>query len=256
MGKRAADTVTASVLVIGNEVLSGRTRDDNLQYLGAGLGALGIRLVEARVIADDEDTIARNVNECRSLYDYVFTTGGIGPTHDDVTSAAVARAFGVALVRNPQAVALLEDHYAPQKVNEARLKMAETPDGARLVDNPVSHAPGFQMENVFVLAGVPSIMRAMFDGLKHRLDGGPPMLSRTLVARLPEGIMADGLAAAQARHPDVEIGSYPFFREGKMGVSLVVRSPDGAAIAAAIADVGAEIRRLLGAEPIDEDDDP
>ena len=253
MAISAADTVTACVLVIGNEVLSGRTRDDNLQYLGAGLNDLGIRLLEARVIADDVDVIARTVNECRARYDYVFTTGGIGPTHDDITAAAVARAFSVALVRNPQAVALLEGHYAPNEVNEARLKMAETPDGARLVENPVSRAPGFQMENVFVLAGVPSIMRAMFDGLKHRLEGGRPMLSRTLVARLPEGIMAERLAAAQARHPDVEIGSYPFFRAGKMGVSLVVRSPDAASIAAAIADVGAEIRRL-GAEPIDEDD--
>ncbi|MDP6604337.1 MAG: molybdopterin-binding protein [Rhodospirillales bacterium] len=255
MAIRASDTVTACVLIIGNEVLSGRTQDANLQYLGAGLGELGIRLIEARVIADDEDTIARVVNECRARYDYVFTTGGIGPTHDDITAAAVARAFGVALIRNPQAVALLEDHYAPNKVNEARLKMAETPDGARLVENPVSSAPGFQMGNVFVLAGVPSIMRVMFDGLKDRLEGGRPMLSETIVARLPEGIMAEGLAAAQARHPSVEIGSYPFFREGRMGVSLVVRATDAGAITAAIADVGAEIRRL-GGKPSDEDDAP
>ncbi|MDP7666828.1 MAG: competence/damage-inducible protein A [Rhodospirillales bacterium] len=254
MATHAADIVTAAVLVIGNEVLSGRTQDANLQYLAAGLGELGIRLLEARVIADDEDVIARAVNECRARYDYVFTTGGIGPTHDDITSAAVARAFGVALVRNPQVVALLNDHYAPDTVNEARLKMAEMPEGARLVENSVSRVPGFQIENVFVLAGVPSIMRAMFDGLKHRLEGGLPMLSETLVARLPEGVIAEGLAAAQARHPDVEIGSYPFYREGRSGVSLVVRSPDAASISAAIADVGAEIRRL-GAEAIDEEGD-
>ncbi|HJO69035.1 MAG TPA: molybdopterin-binding protein [Rhodospirillales bacterium] len=247
-------TPTAALLVVGNEILSGRTRDANIQFIGERLAALGVPLKEVRIVADETDEIVEAVNALRARHTYLFTTGGIGPTHDDITSAAVARAFGVALVRNPQVVALLNDHYAPDTVNEARLKMAEMPEGARLVENSVSRVPGFQIENVFVLAGVPSIMRAMFDGLKHRLEGGLPMLSETLVARLPEGVIAEGLAAAQARHPDVEIGSYPFYREGRSGVSLVVRSPDAASISAAIADVGAEIRRL-GAEAIDEEGD-
>jgi molybdenum cofactor synthesis domain-containing protein len=243
-------TVTAAVLIIGNEILSGRTRDANLPYLAVRLNEIGIRLREARVIADVEEDIVAAVNQCRSRYDYVFTTGGIGPTHDDITAASVAKAFGLPLVRNPAAVARLEAHYEPGMLNEARLRMANTPEGATLIDNPVSAAPGFQIGNVFVLAGVPSIMQAMFEGLKHRLAGGAPMLSRTVAVFLPEGAIAKGLGALQDRYPMLEIGSYPFFRQGKFGTSLVLRGTDSAVLDRAAEELRALIREL-GAEPLD-----
>ncbi|MBX6321948.1 MAG: competence/damage-inducible protein A [Rhodospirillaceae bacterium] len=246
-----ARVYTAAVLIIGNEILSGRTQDVNLAFLGSQLNALGIRLREARVVADDEDEIVRAVNECRARYDYVFTTGGIGPTHDDITAACVAKAFGLPLVRNPEAVAILEQHYAPGQLNEARLRMANTPLGAALIANPVSAAPGFQIGNVFVMAGVPSIMRAMFDGLKHRLAGGAPMLSATVVTDLGEGVIAKDLGALQERYADVEIGSYPWFRAGRFGTSLVLRGTDPARLAAAAEEVRALIR-ALGGDPMDE----
>ncbi len=167
----ASRTVTAAVIVIGNEILSGRTHDANLPYLARSLNTVGIRVMEARVIADDEGAIVSAVNACRAAYDHVFTTGGIGPTHDDITSAAVARAFNVALVRDPQAVSLLTHHYAAADLNEARLKMAEVPEGASLIDNPVSAAPGFRIDNVWVLPGVPRILQAMVDGLTAGLQG-------------------------------------------------------------------------------------
>ena len=244
---------TACVIIIGNEVLSGRTRDANLQYLGGRLNDLGIRLAEARVIRDDDATIQRTVNECRAVYDYVITTGGIGPTHDDITSASVARAFGVELKRDAEAIALLEPHYAPGEFNEARQKMAYVPAGASLVKNPISSAPGFQMENVFVLAGVPMIMRAMFEELQGSLAGGRPMVSRTVAAHVTEGALAAGLGAAQDAFADVEIGSYPFYRKGKTGVSVVLRGPDGERVEEAAAEI-ADLIRGLGAEPVDEAD--
>ena len=244
---------TACVIIIGNEVLSGRTRDANLQYLGERLNDLGIRLAEARVIRDDDAVIQRTVNECRAAYDYVFTTGGIGPTHDDITSASIARAFGVELERNAEAVALLEPHYADGEFNAARQKMADVPAGASLVKNPVSSAPGFQMENVFVLAGVPMIMRAMFEELQERLAGGRPMVSRTVAAYVTEGAVAAGLGAAQDAYADVEIGSYPFFRKGKIGVSVVLRGPDGGRVEEAAGEI-TDLIRSLGAEPVDEAD--
>jgi molybdenum cofactor synthesis domain-containing protein len=242
--------VTAAVLVIGNEILSGRTKDANLAYLAEQLNALGVRLREARVIADVSEEIVRAVNELRGRYDYVFTTGGIGPTHDDITSESVAKAFGVRLVKNPEAVAILERMYEPGQLNEARLRMAHTPEGAGLIRNPVSGAPGFRIGNVFVLAGVPSIMRAMFDGLKHGLAGGPPMLSRTVAAYIGEGIIAKDLGALQDRYPELEIGSYPFFRQGRFGTSLVLRGTEAAMIDQAAAELG----RIIGghgAEPLD-----
>jgi molybdenum cofactor synthesis domain-containing protein len=245
-------TVTACLIIIGNEVLSGRTQDANLRYLGENLNALGVRLAEARVIADDEQTIQRTVNECRAAYDYVFTTGGIGPTHDDITAASVAKAFGVALERNPEALALLGRHYKPEDINQARLKMAEIPLGATLLENPVSWAPGFQIGNVFVMAGVPSIMRGMFDGLKHRLVGGRPVQSRTLSAFIKEGDLAGPLAALQERHATVEMGSYPFVRDDRLGVSIVLRSPDDGPLEAAAEEMRG-IMRGLGQEPIEED---
>lgn len=241
--------VTACLIVIGNEVLSGRTRDANLAYLGGRLNELGIRLAEARVIADDEAAIVDAVNACRKAFDYVFTTGGIGPTHDDITAASVARAFGVELERNPEAEALLRRHYRPEDINQARLTMADIPAGATLIDNPVSKAPGFQVENVFVLAGVPRIMQAQFEGMKDRLAGGRPVLSVTISAYVTEGDLASRLGAIQDRHPGVEIGSYPFVRDFKLGTSLVLRSPEPGLIEAAAGEVRNAIQ-ALGGEPI------
>lgn len=242
--------VTAAVIVIGNEILSGRTEDANLPYLARRLEALGVRLREARVVADVEAEIVRAVNECRARYTYVFTTGGIGPTHDDITAGAVARAFGLPLVKHPLAVALLERHYPPGQLNEARLRMTQVPEGATLIDNPVSVAPGFRIANVFVMAGVPAIMRAMFDGLAHELTGGPPVRSMTVRGFVAEGAIAEGLGALQDRYGALEIGSYPFFRQGRYGASFVLRGTDASVIEAA----AAELRRLirsLGAEPIE-----
>ncbi len=247
----ASAAPTAIVLVIGNEILSGRTRDTNLQYLGEKLNEVGIRLAEARVIPDVEDVIVATLNEVRNRFDYVFTTGGIGPTHDDITAAAIARAFGVPLRRDPDAVERLRRHYArPEDLTEARLKMAEVPEGAALIDNPVSAAPGFRIGNVHVMAGVPKIMQGMFDGIRHTLRGGPPMRSRTVVAFLPEGELAAPLAVVQRDHPQVEIGSYPFFRLGRGGASLVCRGYDEAAVEAA-AEAVREMVRSLGSIPED-----
>jgi molybdenum cofactor synthesis domain-containing protein len=242
--------VTACVLIIGNEILSGRTQDVNLSYLAKGLNEVGVRPREARVIPDVADVIVATVNEVRAKYDYVFTTGGIGPTHDDITAGSVAKAFGVPLILDPRAKAMLERNYPPGGLNEARLRMAHVPQGAELVENPVSAAPGFRMGNVFVMAGIPSVMRAMFDALKHGLVGGKPVLSRAVSAFLGEGIIAQGLGALQQRYPDLEIGSYPFFRLGRYGASFVLRGTDQARIDAAAAELGKLIREL-GAEPIE-----
>ena len=244
--------VTAAVVIIGNEILSGRTRDTNVAYLAVELDAIGVRLREVRVVPDVEADIVRAVNECRARYDHVFTTGGIGPTHDDITAASVAKAFDVPLVRHPQAAARLQAHYGAEQLNEARLRMANAPAGAALIDNPVSVAPGFRIGNVHVLAGVPSIMQAMFAGLKHGLAGGPPMLSRTIGAFLAEGAIAAGLSALQDRYARLEIGSYPFFRQGKFGTSLVLRGTESAAVEAAAAELRALIRGL-GGEPLEDD---
>jgi molybdenum cofactor synthesis domain-containing protein len=237
---------TAVVIIIGNEILSGRTRDANLSFLGRRCDELGILLQEARVIKDDEATIINTVNVCRKQYDYVFTTGGIGPTHDDITTAAVARAFQVELERNAAAVAAMEKYYPPGMLNEARLKMADIPRGARLIDNPVSGAPGVQMENVFVFAGVPLIMQAMFDGITDRLTGGPPVLTQSVRTNLTEGVLAEGLARVQEGYANVSIGSYPYFRAGKLGVNLVMRSIDDSAVHDAAEKVRELIRSLDG----------
>src|SRR5215470_17131187 len=219
-------TVTACVLIIGNEILSGRTQDANLAFLAHGLDAVSIRLREARVIPDDAAVIVAAVNEVRRTFDYVFTTGGIGPTHDDITAQSVADAFEVGLVVHPEARRLLETHYQPGQFNEARLRMAMVPEGAVLLPNPISRAPGFQIGNVFVLPGVPSIMQGIFEQLKHRLVGGEKMLSRSVSCHLGEGTLAKDLSALQARYPDLEIGSYPYFRRGDFGVTLVLRGTE------------------------------
>ncbi len=238
---------TAAVVVIGNEVLSGRVRDANVQHLAGVLRDAGVRLREARVIPDVEAIIVDTVNALRAAHDYVFTTGGIGPTHDDITAESVATAFGVALERNPRAVQILEDFYGDD-INPARLRMANVPAGGELLDNPVSRAPGFRIENVYVLPGVPRIMQAMVDGFKHTLAGGRPLRSRTVTAPIAESVAAPGLEAIQGRHPDVEIGSYPFMRAGRYGTSLVARAVDATLLDAVCAEI-AEMVRGLGAEP-------
>jgi molybdenum cofactor synthesis domain-containing protein len=228
-----AEMVTAAIVVIGNEILSGRTVDANVPHLARELGALGIRVVEVRVVADDERAIVEAVDALRARNTYVFTTGGIGPTHDDITAAAISRAFGRRYLRHPEAERRLLAYYPPEMVNPARMKMAEMPEGAVLIDNPVSVAPGFRVENVFVLAGVPKIAQAMFDGLKHGLSGGPPMRARSITLYCPEGEAAKGLGLLQAAHPAVEIGSYPFFRRDRPGTTIVIRGTDRAAVDAA-----------------------
>ncbi len=240
--------VTACVIVIGNEILSGRTQDTNIALLGERLNALGVRLMEARVIPDIEDTIVATVNEARVRFDYVFTTGGIGPTHDDITAASIAKAFGVTLIEHPEARAILEAHYPTGELTEARLRMARTPEGAALIENPVSKAPGFQMDNVFVMAGIPAIMQAMFESLSPGLVGGAPLKSRSVTIYLPESRMAPSLTALQDRYPDVEIGSYPFSRDGRFGARLVLRSTEDARLEAAGTELEATLRDL-GGEP-------
>ncbi len=230
-------TVTACLIVIGNEILSGRTQDANLSYLAKRLNQWGVRLMEARVIPDVEATIAAAINEARAAFDYVFTTGGIGPTHDDITSECVSKAFGLKHGVHPEALALLQAHYEPGQLNEARMRMARTPEGATLITNPISWAPGFQVENVFVLAGVPRVMQAMLDGLKERLSGGAPMASRSLRVELPEGLLAEGLGTLQERYPAVEIGSYPFHEDGVFGSRLVLSSTDEAVLSTACGDL-------------------
>src|SRR5246500_6046393 len=240
---------SACVLIIGNEILSGRTPDANLAFLARGLTELGIRLREARVIPDDTDVIVSTVNTVRPSFDYVFTTGGIGPTHDDITAQSVADAFGVPLIVHPEARRLLETHYPPGHLNEARLRMAMVPEGAALLPNPISRAPGFQIGNVHVLPGVPSIMQGIFEQLKYRLVGGDKLLSRSVSCHLAEGTLANDLGALQERYPDVEIGSYPYFRRGDFGVTLVLRGTDRERLATATEELKDLVRPLCGAPP-------
>lgn len=238
---------TACLLIIGNEILSGRTQDKNLAWIAAQLGEIGIKLAEVRVIPDVGTTIVETVNACRAAFTYVFTTGGIGPTHDDITTEYVAQAFGRKVIRHPEAERRLRNHYPPDQINEARLKMADVPEGATLIDNPVSAAPGFRIGNVYVMAGVPRIMQAMFDGIKGEFTGGPRILSATVSAHITEGTIAAELAAIQQRFANVEIGSYPFMRDGRLGTSLVARATDAAALQACMG----EIRRMLAGRNAD-----
>ena len=246
----AEGSPTACVLVIGNEVLSGRTQDANIKFLATRLGELGIPLREVRVIPDVAARIVETVNEVRARFTYVLTTGGIGPTHDDITSECIAAAFGVPWEKQPEAWALLAGRYPPGGFNAARQRMATMPRGARLIANPVSVAPGFEIGNVFVMAGVPQVMRAMFETLVPRLAGGLPVISRAVhVAGVPEGTLAEGLGEIQRAHPSVEIGSYPFYRSNGNGVAVVAKGTDAAAAEAAIA-AAAALMRSLGGEPV------
>ncbi len=236
---------TACLLVIGNEVLSGRTQDANIKFLATGLGAIGIPLREVRVIPDVPETIIQTVNDVRARFDHVFTTGGIGPTHDDITSECISAAFGVPWELHPEAVERMERHYKPGEFNAARQRMATMPRGASLIDNAVSIAPGFTIGNVHVMAGVPRIMQAMFTWLAPQLAGGPPIVSRAVYAiGLLEGRVAAGLKAIQDRHPDLDLGSYPFYRATGNGVALVAKGPDPADAEAAITEVTALITEM------------
>jgi molybdenum cofactor synthesis domain-containing protein len=243
--------VKAAVLLIGDELLSGRTQDINLQAIAKYLAPLGVQVAEARVVADVPDAIVAAVNALRAAYDYVFTTGGIGPTHDDKTADAVAAAFGVGIDVREDARAILEAHYKGRtSLNESRLRMARIPDGASLIANPVSKAPGFQLDNVFVLAGVPSIVRGMLQDIGHRIEGGAVVRARTIRAKgVPEGDIADDLGALErATDGVVTFGSYPWFTPEGFGLHLVARSPDGEALEKAVTDL-MQLVRARGAEP-------
>jgi molybdenum cofactor synthesis domain-containing protein len=235
---------TACVLIIGNEILSGKTQDTNLQFLGFELAKLGIRLAEGRIVRDDPAAIIRHINEARREFTYVFTTGGIGPTHDDITAECIAQAFGVPLELNADAVERLQRSGRP--LNEARLKMARVPQGAQLVDNPISNAPGFKIDNVFAFAGIPSIARAMFASAVPLLVHAAPIMSASVDAFMREGDFADALTAIQQRYPTVEIGSYPFNRDGRLGATLVARGTDRALLAKVVNEIVADFTALGG----------
>ena len=245
-------TWTAVLVVIGDEILSGRTQDRNVGQVATWLNDHGIRLAEVRIIPDDLDRIGETINSLRSQHDYLFTTGGIGPTHDDITVDAIAAAFGVPVIVHPDARRILEDYYRgrPGGLTEARLRMARTPDGAELLLNPSSGAPGVKMGNVYILAGVPHIAASMLEALTGKLEGGRPIVSVTVGARAPESDVADLLRETEEAHPGVAIGSYPFFKDGKYGANFVIRSDDGE-LARTTGDDLTKRLREAGYEPVD-----
>jgi molybdenum cofactor synthesis domain-containing protein len=245
-------TWTAALVVIGDEILSGRTQDKNVAQVATWLNEQGIRLAEVRIIPDDLARIGETVNALRGAHDYLFTTGGIGPTHDDITVDAIAAAFGVPVIIHPQARAILEDYYRdrPGGLNPARLRMARTPDGAELLPNPYSGAPGIKMENVYILAGVPNIAASMLEALTGKLAGGRPVVSVTVGARAAESDVADLLRETEAAHPGVAIGSYPFFKDGGYGSNFVIRS-DQAELAKSCGGALSKRLREAGYEPVE-----
>jgi molybdenum cofactor synthesis domain-containing protein len=243
-----SENPTAAVLVIGDEILSGRTQDTNTNYIAKQLGALGIDLREARVVGDVEDEIVAALNALRVRYTYVFTTGGIGPTHDDITADAVAKAFGVGIDYHPEALAMLGGRYKPGEFNEMRKRMARIPLGAELVRNTASVAPGIHIGNVYVMAGVPMIMRAMMEDIVPHLRRGAVVHAATVQARIGEGRIAEGLMKIQNDFPELALGSYPYYRDDGFGVQLVARGRDAARVEAAARAVEA-LLRAEGAEP-------
>ena len=245
-GQSADNVVTAAFLVIGDEILSGRTKDKNIGFLADYLTSLGIDLKEVRIVPDEKPEIVGAVNSLRQKYDHVFTSGGIGPTHDDITAESVAAAFGVPLNLDPRAVAILEKHYVPGQFTPARQRMARIPEGADLIENKVSKAPGFKIGNVHVMAGVPSIMQAMMDAIAPTLTTGTKMLSETVAADMPESRIAERLAAIQDAHPETLIGSYPRASDGKFTTQIVIRSRNEAVLQAAVSDVAAAVAELTG----------
>ncbi len=218
--------VNAAILIIGNEILSGRTQDTNTSTLATWLNSIGVKVNEVRVVPDDEKIIIDTLNLLRKSYNYVFTTGGIGPTHDDITAESVSKAFNRKYQIHKEAFKLLEAYYKPGEFNKGRQKMVWMPEGAELILNPTSGAPGFNVDNVFCLPGVPSILKSMLGGLKNKIVGGEPILSHTISLRTVESEIANSLTKIQEKNKDVEIGSYPFFHAGKLGVSIVIRSED------------------------------
>tara|TARA_Y100001936_G_C16056033_1_gene661078 strand:+ start:305 stop:1054 length:750 start_codon:yes stop_codon:yes gene_type:complete len=218
--------VNAAILIIGNEILSGRTQDTNTSTLANWLNSIGVKVEEVRVIPDLEGKIIETLNTLRSKYDYVFTTGGIGPTHDDITAQSVSKTFGLKYEVHKEAFKILEAYYKPGEFNDGRQKMAWMPENANLILNPTSGAPGFSVENVFSLPGVPSILKSMLGGLKNSIVGGDPIKSLTISLKTVESEIAESLTEVQNQNKDVEIGSYPFFHAGKLGVSIVIRSED------------------------------
>ena len=242
-----AKMITAAVLVIGDEILSGRTKDKNVGFIADYLTQLGIDLKEVRIVSDDMEAIIEAVNALRARWSYVFTTGGIGPTHDDITADAVAAAFGVGIDHDPRAMAILEAHYAKMPgtdFNEARKRMARIPFGADLIENKVSSAPGFRLDNVHVMAGVPSVMQAMMDAIAPTLETNSQLMSETIDTGLGEGIVASALADVQKMHPNVVIGSYPYIRGDIFATNIVLRSRDEADLARAIEAVEGMIEAL------------
>ena len=243
-------SVTAAMIIIGNEVLSGRTQDKNLAFVAQMLGEIGVDMQEARIIPDVLETVVATVNELRARHDYVFTSGGIGPTHDDITADCIAAAFEVKLEKHPLAMQALQAHYDAQEAdfNEARQRMARIPEGASLIENPVSTAPGFKIDNVYVMAGVPKIMQAMMENILPTLKGGETLSSITVTSSIPEGSIAAEIGALQQQYPDVNIGLYPFYSAQGAGVSVVARGRDMAqlqavetAIKAHLAAIGAPL---------------
>ena len=218
--------VNAAILIIGNEILSGRTQDTNTSTLAIWLNSIGVKVEEVRVIPDVEKTIIDTLNYFRTSYDYVFTTGGIGPTHDDITAQSVSKTFGIKYEIHKEAYKILEAYYKPGEFNEGRQKMCWMPENANLIYNPTSGAPGFSVENVFCLPGVPSILKSMLGGLTNSIVGGEPIKSHTISLKTVESEIASSLTKVQDENKDVEIGSYPFFHAGKLGVSIVIRSED------------------------------
>jgi molybdenum cofactor synthesis domain-containing protein len=249
----AEGAATASVLVIGNEILSGRTKDANLVYIAKGLSDVGVTLREARVVPDFAEAIIATLNDLRFKFDYVFTTGGVGPTHDDITLDCVALAFGVPCILHAEAHSVLKKWYEddPGLLNAARLRMATAPAGSHLIIDPVSGAMGFRMDNVFVMPGIPQIMQSMFDSLKPTLQSGRPLISRGVRCDLPEGTIAKGLEDIQSRYPSFELGSYPWMEGGTFGTNLVVRGRDPVGVDAVKREL-IEMVRSLGGNPAEE----
>lgn len=247
------DRVTAAVMIIGDEILSGRTQDTNLNAIAKHLGAHGVDLAEARVVGDLKDEIIAALNALRARYDYVITTGGIGPTHDDITADCVAEAFGVALYEHPEIIAMLSARWQGAELNDARRRMARVPEGGSLVRNPVAGPPGFQIGNVFVLAGVPQVMRGMLEDVGPRLRSGKVVISRNVrVDGTGEGALAEPLAAVARAHPDLSLGSYPFFGPEGYGSNLVIRGRDAVEVEATVAELVAALK-AIGVEKITAD---
>ena len=241
--KKANKKVNAAIIIIGNEILSGKTQDVNVVSISKWLNELGVKLEEVRVIPDTEDIIVKTINDVRKKFNYVFTTGGIGPTHDDITSRSIARAFNLSYGYHKEAYKILETYYGAKNFNKGRKKMSMLPDKALLIFNPSSGAPGFIVDNVYCLPGVPSILKSMLGGLNSKIKGGKKILNKTIALRTVESEIASSLEKVQNNFKDVEIGSYPFFKQGKIGVSIVIRSTDEELISLCYKDIENFIKR-------------